>query len=331
MSNFTPQSTYYDNTRLSDYKACPRQYFIRHVLGWTVDYGRVAAHLIFGGAWHEGQDAIWAHAKKADQPMLTALAYEAFEKYWAANGFPVDMQDYEYEKLAPRTPMVAKEMYWNYIGERWNTLQNCEVLAIEQPFAVPLPGLDNHWYVGRLDKVIQLNNQRLVIEHKTTTLYRVQGHFDPNYLESWWASSQVKGYQFGAGLYFNGVDGVWVDCALVHKKVHDGFRFVPIAHNISLLEEWIKTTITWASEVTQATERYKAGESVETCFKKNEDSCYGKYGACQFLDICRTVADPTKLDGVPHGYKVDKWEPFSILKLDKLVQQENTNGEGQVS
>lgn len=323
--SFTEQSTYYDNTRLSDYKACPRQYFIRHILGWTVDYGRVAAPLIFGGAWHEGQDAIWKYGKSADQPTLTALAYEAFVKHWVANGYPEDLDDVDYTRLNPRIPMVAKEMYWNYIEDRGSLLKRCKVLAIEQPFAVPLPGLDNCWYVGRLDKVIEDNGQRLVIEHKTTTLYRVQGNFDPNYLDSWWVSSQVKGYQFGAGLYFQGIDGVWVDCALVHKKVHDGFRFVPISHNIALLEEWLTTTRTWATEVTEATKRWKAGESVESCFKKNEDSCYGKYGACQFLDICRVTADPTTLNGVPHGYKEDRWEPFDILKLDKLVKQENSN------
>lgn len=323
MSNFTPQSTYYDNTRLSDYKACPRQYFMRHVLGWTVDYGRSAPPLVFGGAWHAGQDILWAAAKRVDKAMLTALAADEFNKYWEEQGYSLDIGSVEYDRLMPRTPMVAKEMYWNYIDQRWNMLQNCNVLAIEQPFAVPLPGLADHWYVGRLDKVVDFNAQKLVLEHKTTTLYRIQGHFDPQYIESWFSSSQVKGYQFGAGLYFHGVDGVWVDCALVHKKVHEGFKFVPVSHHISLLEEWIKTTITWAAEVTDATNRWKAGESVQTAFKKNEDSCFGKYGSCQFLDICRTCADPTALDGPPHGFKEERWEPFDILKLDKIVQQEN--------
>lgn len=326
---FTAKSVYYDNTRLSDYKSCPRQYFIRHILGWSVDYGKVAPALVFGGAWHEGMDVVWKYARRpeigGDQSLLTQLASDQFNKYWEAQGYPTNIDQVEADNLGARTPMVAKEMYWHYIDQRWPMLQRAEVLAIEQPFAVPLPGLPDHWYVGRLDKVVQDQNQRLVLEHKTTTLYRVNGNFDPQYIESWFSSSQVKGYQFGAGLYFEGIDGVWVDCALVHKKVHDGFKFVPVAHHISLLEEWITTTITWAKEVTDATNRYNAGESVQSCFKKNEDSCFGKYGSCQFLDICRTCADPTSLDGPPLGFKVQKWEPFDILKLDKLVQQENSD------
>ena len=328
MTKFTPQSTYYDNTRLSDYKACPRQYFIRHVLGWTADYGKAAAPLIFGGAWHEGMDVVWKYAKQVDQPTLTALAHDQFMKYWTDAGYPDDMMSVEMENLGARNPMVAKEMYWHYTEQRWPTLQRAEVLAIEQPFAVPMPRMEDHWYVGRLDKVIQLDNQRLVIEHKTTSLYRINGNFASEYVESWDSSSQVKGYEFGAGLYFKGVDGVWVDAALVHKKVHDAFKFIPVAHHMSLMEEWIVTTATWASEVTEATRRYKAGESVQSCFKKNEDSCFGKYGKCQFLDICRTIADPTKLDGPPPGFKEERWEPFDILKLDKLIQQENKDGEG---
>lgn len=323
--NFTTQSICYDNTKLSAYKECPRAYFIRHHLGWTVDYGRTAPALVFGGAWHEGMDVIWKFAKKVDQPTLTALAHDQFMKYWAEYGYPTSIDAVEAENLGARTPMVAKEMFWHYSLTRWDMLQKMNVLAIEQPFAVPLPGLKNTWYVGRLDKVFELNAQRLVGEHKTTSLYRINGNFAPEYVESWYASSQVKGYQFGASLYFEGVDGVWVDAALVHKKVHDAFKFIPVAHHPELLGEWITTTVTWATELTNATERFNAGESVQTAFKKNEDSCFGKYGTCAFLDICRTCVDPTKLDGPPLGYKEERWEPFDILKLDKLIQQENTH------
>lgn len=323
--NFTTKSICYDNTRLSDYKECPRKYFIRHILGWTVDYGRAAPALIFGGAWHEGQDIIWKYAKRVDQPTLTALAHDQFMKYWVENGYPADIDSIEYDNLAPRTPMVAKEMFWHYTDQRWRMLQECEVLAIEQPFAVPLPGLTNTWYVGRLDKTVKYNGQKLVLEHKTTTLYRINGNFASEWVESWYASSQVKGYQFGGGMYFEGVDGVWVDGALVHKKVHDAFKFIPVAHHPDLMTEWLTTTVTWAQEVTKATEAFTAGHSVQRAFKKNEDSCFGKYGTCAFLDICRTCADPTSLDEPPLGFKEDKWEPFNILKLDKLIQQENTN------
>lgn len=325
---FTNSSICYDNTRLSAYKECPRQYFLRHVLGWTVDYGRTATPLIFGGAWHEGLDVIWKHAKspKVNLNILTELASDQFNKYWTANGFPDTPSAIEAENLAPRTPMIAKEMYYNYARSRWDFLQKMELIAIEQPFAVPLPRLENTWYVGRLDKVFEFNGQRLVGEHKSTTAYAIQGNFRQDYVDSWYASSQVKGYQFGASIYFNGVDGVWVDAALVHKKVHDAFKFIPVSHHEELLHEWLHVTETWATMVTEATRQFTSGIPVAKCFPKNEDSCFGKYGTCPFLDICRTIPDPTNLDGPPVGFKQEKWEPFSILKLDKLIQGVQENG-----
>jgi hypothetical protein len=330
VSEFTPKSVTYDNTRLSDFKDCPRLYFLRHYLGWTVDYGRTAPALIFGGAWHEGMDVIWQHASnpklQGNKGLLVDLAADQFMKYWTEAGYPSDVGVIETENLGPRTPMIAKEMYWHYVQQRWAFLQEMELVAVEQPFAVPLPNLNDHWYVGRLDKVFHFRGQRLVGEHKTTTAYATQGNFRPDFVDSWNTSSQAKGYEFGAGLFFNGVDGVWIDAALVHKKIHDAFKFIPVAHHPELLMEWLHTTEQWAWSVTLATKQFEAGESVTSCFPKNENHCFGKYGTCPFLDICRTTPDVTKLDGPPVGYKVEKWEPFSILKLDKLIQQENSDG-----
>ena len=326
MTNFNSQSVCYDNTRLSDFKDCPRMYFLRHVLGWTVDYGRTAPPLIFGGAWHEGLDVIWKHAQSpkiaGNKSLLVQLAADQFNKYWTDNGYPDDIGQIESENLSPRTPMVAKEMYWNYTHERWDFLQRIKLLAVEQPFAVPLPNLNNTWYVGRLDKVFEVNGQRLVGEHKTTTAYATHGNFRPDFVDSWYASSQIKGYQFGASLFFGKLDGVWVDAALVHKKVHNAFKFIPVAHHHELLLEWIGTTERWAFNVTAATAGYLNGVSVTETFPKNENHCFGKYGTCAFLDICRTCPDPSKLEAPPYGYKVEKWEPFSILKLDKLIKEE---------
>lgn len=47
----------YDNTRLSDYKRCPRFFFFRHVMHW-VSTGERRLPLIFGGAWHTEMDRL---------------------------------------------------------------------------------------------------------------------------------------------------------------------------------------------------------------------------------------------------------------------------------
>lgn len=317
----------YDNTRISAYKVCPRSFFIRHLMHWRP--AGTGQALIFGLSWHDGQDIVWGQAKNFNQRDLSELAFMAFSKTWEENGLDPNPDLDTANMWAPRTPQIAFEMYFNYTLKHWKMLQGCEVIGIEQPFAVPIPQMPGHWYIGRLDKAVGWNGQNLILEHKTTTAYATIGNFRTDYLDSWFMSSQVKGYQFGGSLYYESIDGVWVDAALVHKKVHDAFKFIPISHNFTLLEEWLSGTRAWVQQISDEEERYKAeGKLLPGMFKKNEESCFGKYGPCPFIDICRTQADPSRLEEPPPGFVYDKWEPFSVLGLDKLVAQTTENKDG---
>lgn len=321
----TADTKCYDNTRVSAWKVCPRMYFIRHELGWRPTGTGIP--LVFGSSWHNGQDIVWSWAQKFGQQDLAALAYQAFVKKWTEEGFKENLTLEEANFMAPRTPQIAYEMYIEYIKARWNMLQNVAVVAVEQPFAVPIPDIPNHWYIGKLDKVVDYNGQRLILEHKSTTAYATIGNFRTDYVESWFMSAQVKGYEFGGSLYYGGIDAVWVDAALVHKKVHNAFKFIPISHNFTLLQEWLDGTKQWIKEMSAEQDKYRhEGRLLPGMFKKNEESCFGKYGACPFIDICRTVADPSMLEEPPPGFVKDIWEPFSILGLDKLVK-EAANGQ----
>lgn len=318
MNNPTESSQCYDNTKISGYKTCPRSYFIRHTLGWRSE--GTANPLVFGLAYHNAMDVVWEYAKKVDRGTLVNLAQAAFLEEWEAWGFPVSMSLDVAERYAPRTPGIAHEILDAYTTERWRMLQEADLLAGEQPIAVPMPGIENCWYVGRLDKVVQYASQTLVLEHKTTTAYATIGNFRSDYVDSWFASSQVKGYEFCGSMYYPSLDGVWVDASLVHKKVR-AFRFIPISHSYPLLSEWLGDTREWITRIQKDEESFKQhGELSNGAFPKNEESCFGKFGSCPFLDICRTVSDPSKLNDVPGGYIKEAWEPFSILGLDKLIQ-----------
>jgi len=310
--------SFYDNTMLSTYKECPRRYFMRHVLNWRGD--GVALPLVFGLSWHSAMDVVWQHYGKVPTQELVQLAMASFLETWEGEGLPTEMTVEQIERFAPRTPSIAAEMLHQYIEKRANILGG-KLIAIEQPFAVPIPGTEHTWYIGRLDKVTQLEGIT-AIEHKTTTAYKKDGGFQYNYIQGWYSDSQVKGYQFGGGLYFPGLTQVWVDAALVHKTVHDAFRFVPVAHNSELLKEWIDDTREWINRVELDTQAYKAagGRLAPGVFPKNEQSCMGKYGPCSFLDICVTTPRPELLDAPPERYKEEKWQPFETLGLSKLIE-----------
>ena len=311
MTQITPTigSTFRDNSMLSGYKTCPRFFQLRYKMHLTPD--RAATPLIFGSSWHSAMDIIWIHAREFDQTDLRKYAVLKFLETWEAGGLPTELSLEDIEKLGARTPMVAEEMILNYIDQRWKILTECELIACEQPFAVPLPNVTDVWYVGRLDKVINYNGQTIVIEHKTTSEYKIDGGFRQTYIEGWDMDSQVKGYEYGAGLYF-GAEQVWVDAALVHKKVHDKFRFIPISHQRPMLNEWIASTVSWVNRVEADV---KAGY-----FPKNENSCVGKYGPCQFTDICRSCHVPENISETPFGYKVEQWSPFETLGLQDIIK-----------
>lgn len=304
-------SKFFDNTRLSSYKDCPRKYQLRHILNWSRT--STAIPLSFGSSWHSAMDAVWKVAQSENERQTRMIAQAAFEQTWEEEGLPVDLSVELVEKFSPRVPMVANDMLNHYIVTRWRMLQESEVVAIEQPFAVPLPDLTDTWYVGRLDKVVKFGGQTLVIEHKTTTAYKKDGGFLSSFTEGWDSDSQVKGYEYGGSLYF-GIQQVWIDAALVHKTVHDKFRFIPVQHQKPILIEWVEDAKNWIARIASDTER--------NYFPKNENSCIGKYGACPFLDICRTQSAPTEGAEPPEGYEVNEWTPFDFLKLDKLIQGE---------
>lgn len=316
---------YYDNSMLSTFKQCPRMYYLRHIRGWSGE--GISMPLAFGQSWHNAMDVLWSQYGKLPDRDLVELATAQFEDSWVAEGLPEPstLTIDQLEHYGARTPGVAKEMLHNYLAKRKQTFDNptFQLEAYEQPFAVPLyPDRNDVWYIGRLDKVFKLNGSRVIGEHKTTSEYKIDGGFKSSWLDSWSPSAQIEGYMYAGNLYFDGgIRYVWVDGALVHKKVHDQFKFVPIAANLASLDGWLWEARNWVEEVeaetAKLTEGAADGEYMQ-CFRRNTDQCVGKYGPCSFRGVCTTVDNPHKLVDPPDGYVVKFWQPFDTLKISKL-------------
>ena len=328
MITISKDAEFLDNTMLSTYKECPRRFLMRHILHWR--RAGLATPLAFGLSWHDAMDVVWSHAKSISKNDLPRFALAKFLETWEEQGMDPEPSLEILEALGSRHPGTAHEMLRSYVEKRWRVLQSMELVQCEQPFAVPLPGIENVWYIGRLDKVVKHEGSTLVLEHKTTSSYKKDGGFQTLYVESWYNDSQVKGYQFGGALFFPDLSQVWVDAALVHKTVHDAFRFIAVAHQQPLLDEWLCDTREWVRRIRTDRAKWKdaGGRLIDGIFPKNEQSCIGKYGACSFLDICRTTADPgilqDSLNGeAPEGYTEDPWSPFDVLEMNRLIEQED--------
>lgn len=317
---------YFDNTRVSTYKECPRKFYLRHVRHWRS--AGTAPALVFGLSWHEGMDKIWGHANVStiSDRELRDIAMEAFLACWTENGFPSwDEWGIEHDqKFKIRTPGTAAEMFENYIDQRRKFIAENEVIAIEKPFVVPL-SVDKPeiGYVGRLDKVFRAWGRIHIGEHKTTSAYKKGGPFRADWMDSWSPNSQIDGYlHAGHMLYGDEMKSVMIDGALVHKTIHDGFKFLPIDRMITQLDAWLWETNYWISLIIGELEKYEdmpnasRDTDVLRMFPKQTGSC-NNFAGCTYRNLCKSMANPEQHE-CPEGFIVEKWEPFNILELGKL-------------
>lgn len=329
---------FYDNTELSTHRDCARKYYFRHV----ADLERIpeegspatAPELAFGLAWHAAMDTTWlmlcGTGKSAPSVQIVSqAAYLTWEKTWEEWGFPSynNMDAEQRADWAPRTPDTAIEMLVNYIQEREEMLRyQTKLVSIEQPFAVPLfPDDKERWYCGRLDKVIEYQGGIEIIDHKTTTLYKKEGYFRSDFLESFSPNSQVDGYAYaGQMLYGERFKGVMIDAALVHRTVHDGFKLLPVRRAFEQLDSWL-----WEARHRVHLVEQDAADLAGVypsapfmpAYEKNTGNCTKYFRNCPYMDPCKGVPNPVgemASHGILDGYKVSKWSPFDVNKLEKL-------------
>lgn len=272
-------------------------------------------------------DVVW---KLADSDLtdveLTKEALKAYVDRWVEEGWPHpnDMTMEQADMYSPRGPRIAAETLINYIEQRRPFIKEGEVLAVEQPFAVPLGEDTDDLYIGRLDKVFRHPREgTVVIEHKSTTLYSTKGGLRPQYIDQWSPNSQVDGYIHAAHMLYKNVRGVWIDAALFHKQHHGIFKFIPVDRQFAALDQWLAETRSWIERVEFDVKDLEENKNIGTAFPKNTGSC-GNYAGCTYRDICKFYIDPTKQEEPPPGFITEKWEPFDILKLQKIgLEKEN--------
>lgn len=307
---------YFDNTRIAEYKNCPRKFYFRHVRHWARP--GVDSKLSFGSGWHSAMDVIWTGGS-VDQ------AVKAFEQtFYEELGEPVALiEDF-------RNPATCRAMLEEYVDQRAAFFSMIETLAVEQPFAVPLADDSSLFYVGRMDKVFRHNGMGgkiLAGEHKTTSWYQKEGNFRSAWIASFNPNSQVDGYMYaGHLLYGEAFKGVWVDGALVHKTVHDAFKFIPCDRQFNTLDLWLWETRARIKSILNdinSRSTLDGSESFLNAFPRNTDYCMAYNRACTFGPLCRFYPNPDVLTETPDGYIKSKWQPFDELKLSKIGLKED--------
>jgi PD-(D/E)XK nuclease superfamily len=295
-----PQEGHYllviDNSKMEIFTKCPTAalYYLVHR---REAHARNAA-LTFGGALHEGIEALLRGLDEAFQE-------QAIVQYFAENPTPPD----EY-----RTVALALQVMKHYRERQalpdyeWTVLSDNEPI-IERPFELPLGVLDvstqlqlPDWpepqfvkaihvaWAGRIDLVANTNNRNRVVDHKTTSIA------GDTYIPSFILAHQTIGYVWAAQQIWPALDITGFCLNAIHLKrpapgmtnliakgpkggppTLDFFRAF-YEYPPERLEQWEQNSLTLAEDFVHCL--------VRQFFPMFTNSCFNKYGRCQYHDIC---------------------------------------------
>lgn len=320
----------YDNSTLSTLKTCPRRFYLNHIKKWGPESPNV--DLVTGQAWHNALDVVWesfqleSTTASLSRERVVIQAWEAFCDTWNES-FPVVRDLSDLSELGPKNPLRARELLSEYYDQRKEFLRGIDILAIELPFAVPVPFIGQDvYYTGKLDKVFLTKEGQLIVgEHKTTSWYSKKGGFRQEYLDSFSPNSQIQGYLFAASMLWPEEAKraqVWVDITLFHKT-DSHFKLLPISSLEGGLDDWLEELQSWVLQAQQA-ER-----GVRFAPRNAPAGCYSYFKRCPYYDMCRFW--PTEMvekkKEVPPGFKHNDWEPITEWEVKRALEVQRHRGE----
>lgn len=272
-----------DNTMLSDWKTCPRLFWLRHRRFLVPRKTSVA--LEFGAALHKGLDVYYSK----DRNVLEAVM--AFTKLFQ-----------QYEGLDDRRTLLKgaellSAYHTAFAGEPW------EDHGGELYFEVEIaPALN---YCGIIDRIGRFQEEWTVHDFKSSTM---PGAFvvRPN--------DQFTGYVMGAAAHLGepfrnslvsilGVYKTSVGGFLKGKKGEEP-RSVIQRHltprSGTEIEEFLRNAVYWADQIREA-DRLKV-------YATNTVNCATKFGLCAYHLLCSVNCGAWETI-IDLNYQVEKWDP----------------------
>lgn len=292
-----------DNSAIETFTTCPRYAWHYLVVG-RQGHARNAA-LTFGGACHVG----WESIERGEDDVTTA---QRVLKFFTENPCPPD----EY-----RTPQTCLELLAHYRVRRtfpdyhWTILKDKSGLLVERAFEIPLGVLEinteihlPHWefprtverihvaWSGRIDAIAEINGKNRVVDHKTTKIAGDQ------FAQDFQLSNATIGYVWAAQQLWPELnitnDNFCVNaahlkrptpgCGLMEKGPRGGapalnFFRAYFDYSPERLIQWEDNAMTLIEDFVTCLVRNR--------FPLHTKWCFGKYGKCQYHDIC-TMDDP---------------------------------------
>jgi CRISPR/Cas system-associated exonuclease Cas4 (RecB family) len=289
-----------DNTALTDYMSCPRKFLYAMILHRRKSTRRefeTTPALNYGTAWHNAMRVhySWTPEREAELGISCRDAVElTVMKGWKETGDPEDYRTID-------RVMLEYDKYVKHWGdERSETEGWPHRPLVEIATELTWPGAA-YPYTGKLDRIIRLNGQQFVEDHKTSS------RMESNYFKQWQLSNQMAGYAFMAYLLTGEhIAGVRINLH-VCRKTDSQFERQVVTFGKDRLEHWQKNFNYWIGRIETDLDLWEDGN--EEAFPHNFSACSGKYGMCGYASVCSEIPR-ARMRALEQDFDIDPWKPL---------------------
>ena len=301
-----------DNTAMSAYMACPREYALGMILHRRKAEGGSAA-LTFGKAWHK---ALELHYKIGSSTTVEArrnAVQLGVQMHWGDGHESVD----DYRTL--QRVFLDYEAYIKEWGEPslesgktvgWPTAPLIEMATNAQG-----EGLLHPW-AGKIDRVIELNGLLYIEDHKTTS------RLDKNYFKQFELSNQMKGYTYLGRQLLPGRKIAGVRINLSHVLTNKtAFHRELFTYTDADIAEWVGQMNLWFKRLGKDVELYlelleQGWDSVSAIMAIfpahfGDNGCSRKFGMCQYHEVC-SVSPALRGRMLEANFEERPWNPLEV-------------------
>lgn len=310
-----PTWTIKDSSKLDEYLRCPRSYFFRYILGWTLD---MPAHdLHFGEAYHKAREWQLRNGYEDIQGAHNVFM-ECYRKYF----------DPESDSLySPKTPTAVLNALMKFRDERYADLIDNEVVEFDGQKMLEISGTvpvdENRFLHYRMDSIIQRLEDGMIFswDHKTTSEKYIIGR---QWADQFFLSIQNGTYthclycmfptEKVLGVEFCGTGFIFLQRGSANRSggYHATLRRVPAYKTPEQMNVWLWTVNNVLDRIERDMEQLfhcSDLDAVMMAFPMNPLSCTAFRG-CAYHDYCLSWSNPLRCcEEPPIGFRTEYWNP----------------------
>jgi hypothetical protein len=292
-----------DNTALSAYMACPREYYMSMVLHRRGE-GRSAA-LAYGSMMHI---LLENHYKTGG---AVSIVEALGRSWWQENGHHEEGDHRTVERA-----ILDYKRYREKWGQKPEEEQGRTVGYPDEPMveiaADVKAGSLVHPYAVKLDRVIELGGLHYIEDHKTTS------RLDRNYYGGFELSNQMMGYTRIGQLLMPSLKIVGIRLNVIHVlKDKTNFERQLFTFTKEQMAEWEANTNRWMERLSADAQGWPSDEELFSGAAQDRwplahfgNGCSRKFGLCQYHSVC-TIATPFRHRRLAE-YPVNVWNPLEV-------------------